>query len=151
MNKAAKVFSLLRNLTQCCLLSSKRVYYLWSPGTINLWSLTPNNVYDTIIFLYPSVPLYCPATAHNLLPRREWDHCSRHGWEVGRKHDVFHSRRLHDALMKDPITLVGLNWLSFGSSRAVEDIYGYHSSCSKGAIYTALQDRGKNLVNIVDR
>ena len=74
-----------------------------------------------------------------------------YGWEVGRKHDHFHTRRLHDALMKNPVIRVGPNWLSFGSSRAVRDIYGYNSSCKKGAIYSALQGGGKNLVNMVEK
>lgn len=74
-----------------------------------------------------------------------------YGWEVGRKHDVFHTRRLHDALMKNPVIRVGPNWLSFGNSRAAKDIYGYNSLCKKGTIYAALQGGGKNLVNMVDR
>jgi hypothetical protein len=74
-----------------------------------------------------------------------------YGWEVGRTHKTFHTRRLHEALMKDHVIRVGPNWLSFGSSRAVKDIYGYESKCLKAAIYGALQGGGKHLVNIVDR
>lgn len=74
-----------------------------------------------------------------------------YGWEVGRKHDLFHTRRLHNALTKNPVIRVGPNWLSFASARAVKDIYGYNSPCTKGAIYASLQGGGKHLVNIVDR
>ena len=74
-----------------------------------------------------------------------------YGWEVGRKHDVFHTKRLHDAHVKDAIIRVGPNWLSFGSSRAVKDIYGYNSLCNKGAIYAALQGGGKNVLTMVNR
>ena len=74
-----------------------------------------------------------------------------YGWEVGREHKVFHTRRLHDALMKDSVIRVGPNWLSFGSSCAVKDIYGYNSPCNKGAIYASLQGGGKNMLNMVDR
>ena len=74
-----------------------------------------------------------------------------YGWEVGRRHKVFHTRRLHDALMKDSVIRVGPNWLSFGSSCAVKDIYGYHSPCHKGAIYASFQGGGKNMLNMVDR
>lgn len=74
-----------------------------------------------------------------------------YGWEVGRKHEKFHTQRLHEALMENPVIRVGPNWLSFGSSRAVKDIYGYQSKCLKAAIYDSLQGGGKHLVNIVDR
>ena len=75
-----------------------------------------------------------------------------YGWKVGRKHDRFHTRRLHDALIKDPDIRVGPNWLSFGISRAVRDISGYNSSiCNKVAIYASLQGGGKHLVNMTNR
>ena len=74
-----------------------------------------------------------------------------YGWEVGRKHKVLHTRRLHDALMKNPVIRVGPNWLSFGNSCAVQDIYGFNSPCNKGAIYASLQGGGKNMLNMVDR
>lgn len=74
-----------------------------------------------------------------------------YGWEVGRKHLCFHSKRLHDAHQKHSVIRVGPNWLSFGGSRAVDDIYGYHSPCNKGDIYAALQGGGKNLANMVSR
>ena len=72
---------------------------------------------------------------------------SAYGWEVGREHKVFHTRRLHDALMKNPVIRVGPNWLSFGNSGAVKDI----SPCNKGAIYASLQGGGKNMLDMVDR
>ena len=74
-----------------------------------------------------------------------------YGWEVGRKHDLFHTKRLHNSLTKNSVIRVGPKWLSFASARAVKDIYGYNSPCTKGAIYASLQGGGKHLVNIVDR
>ena len=72
-------------------------------------------------------------------------------WELGRKHHIFHTKCLHEALIKKRVIRVGPNWLSFGSSRAVKDIYGYNSPCTKAGIYGILQGSGKHLVNIVDR
>ena len=74
-----------------------------------------------------------------------------YGWEVGRKHKVFHTRRLHDDLMQKGVVRLGPNWLSFGSSRAVNDIYGYTSPCKKAAIYDSLQGGGQHLVNISEK
>ena len=74
-----------------------------------------------------------------------------YGWEVGRVHQAFHTRRLHEALIKQPIVRLGHIWLSFGNSHAVFDIYGYNSPCDKGVVYTSLQGGGRNLVKIDDR
>lgn len=74
-----------------------------------------------------------------------------YGWEVGRKHPVFHTRRLHELLTKNTVVRLGPNWLSFGSSRAAKDIYGYNSPCLKAAIYDSLQAGGQHLVNISSR
>jgi hypothetical protein len=76
---------------------------------------------------------------------------SAYGWEVARKHETFHTKRLHNALMKKPVIRVGPNWLSFGRSRAVKDIYGYNSPCLKADIYDSLQGGGKHLVNISNK
>lgn len=74
-----------------------------------------------------------------------------HNWEVGRKHKLFHTKRLHDKLMKEPIIRVGPKWLSFGRSRAVQDIYGYNSPCKKAPIYDVLQGGGAHMTNITDK
>ena len=52
--------------------------------------------------------------------------------------------------MKNPVIRVDPNWLSFGTSRAVKDIYNYKSPCNKNSIYASLQGGEKHLTNIVD-
>ena len=74
-----------------------------------------------------------------------------HNWEVGRKHRLFHTKRLHDKLMKEPVIRVAPKWLSFGRSRAVQDIYGYNSPCRKAPIYDVLQGGGAHMNNITDK
>ncbi|KAK0630319.1 cytochrome P450 CYP5280A1P [Bombardia bombarda] len=76
-----------------------------------------------------------------------------YNWEFARNHapGQFHTRRLHEALKKQPVIRVGPNHLSFGRSRAVKDIYGYASPCNKGNIYGELNVGGKHLVNITSR
>lgn len=65
-----------------------------------------------------------------------------YGWEVGRSHRLFHTRRLHEQLVQNPIMRVGANWLSFGSAQAARDIYSFQSPCTKGGIFDALQEGG---------
>ncbi|EJP66155.1 Cytochrome P450 CYP5280A1P [Beauveria bassiana ARSEF 2860] len=72
-------------------------------------------------------------------------------WEVGRSHRVFHTRRLHEQLVDNPVVRIGPNWLSFGRARAARDIYGYASPCLKSRIYDSLQGGGEHLVNITSR
>ncbi|KAL9117860.1 MAG: hypothetical protein Q9187_005598 [Circinaria calcarea] len=111
-------------------------------------------IYALYLALNPLIEYLCDPKGLRKYPEQNWlSGISNlaYGWEVGRKHAVFHTRRLHNALMKDPVIRVGPNWLSFGSSRAVNDIYGYNSRCEKAAIYSSLQGGGKHLVNIVDR
>ena len=43
-----------------------------------------------------------------------------HNWELGRKHKIFHTNRLHDKLMKETVIRVAPKWLFFGKSRAVQ-------------------------------
>ena len=74
-----------------------------------------------------------------------------HNWEVGRKHKLFHTKRLHDKLMKEPVIRLAPKWLSFGRSRAVQDIYGYNSPCKKAPIYDVLQGGGAHMNNITDK
>lgn len=106
------------------------------------------------VALHPVIVFFRDAKGFRKYPLQNWLSgitALAYGWEVGRKHDVFHTRRLHDALKTNPIIRIGPNWLSFGSSRAVKDIYGFNSSCNKGDIYAALQGGGKNMLNMVDR
>ncbi|KAH7316925.1 cytochrome P450 CYP5280A1P [Stachybotrys elegans] len=74
-----------------------------------------------------------------------------YGWEVGRRHHLFHTRRLHQQLLKNPVVRVGPNWLSFGRGQAVRDIYGFNSPCLKGSIYDSLQSGGESLVLTTSR
>ncbi|KAH6643362.1 cytochrome P450 CYP5280A1P [Truncatella angustata] len=74
-----------------------------------------------------------------------------YGMEKWRSHRYFQTERLHHQLLKHPVVRLGPNWLSFRSSQAVKDIYGYTSQCSKGPLYDALQGGGQNLVLISDR
>lgn len=75
-----------------------------------------------------------------------------YGWEVGRRHPLFHTRRLHEQLVKNPMVRVGPNWLSFGRGQAVRDIYGFNSPCLKGSIYDSLQGgAGESLILTTSR
>jgi hypothetical protein len=74
-----------------------------------------------------------------------------YGWECGRHHKDTHTKRLHQALLRQPVIRIGPNWLSFGRSQAAKDIYGYTSKCVKGGIYDRLADGGANLNNISDK
>ncbi|KAI1823683.1 benzoate 4-monooxygenase cytochrome P450 [Xylaria intraflava] len=74
-----------------------------------------------------------------------------YGWECGREHKDFHSKRLHKALQKDPVMRIAPNWLAFGRSQAAKDIYGYTSRCCKAASYDTLAQGGANLNNISDK
>lgn len=74
-----------------------------------------------------------------------------YGWEVGRRHRVFHTRRLHEQLVRDPVVRIGPNWLSFGRGQAVRDIYGFNSPCLKGTIYDSLQGGGESLILTTSR
>ncbi|KAI0128329.1 cytochrome P450 CYP5280A1P [Xylariales sp. AK1849] len=71
--------------------------------------------------------------------------------EKWRSHRTFLTRRLHNRFMSDPVVRLAPNWLSFGSARAVKDIYGYTSPCLKSPLYDALQGGGQHLVNITSR
>ncbi|KAJ3498384.1 hypothetical protein NLG97_g1166 [Lecanicillium saksenae] len=62
-----------------------------------------------------------------------------YGWEVGRRHHLFHTQRLHQQLLDAPVIRVGPNWLSFGRAAAVRDIYGFNSPCRKGRNYSTLK------------
>ena len=70
------------------------------------------------------------------------------GWEIGRESDVIHSKRLFELTNKHQVVRIGPNWLSFGSARAVQDIYGYKSPCRKASVYDTLAEGGKHLNNI---
>lgn len=75
-----------------------------------------------------------------------------YGWEVGRSHRLFHTQRLHEQLVKNPVVRVGPNWLSFGRAAAAKDIYGFSSPCNKGGIYHSLQGGvGESLILTLDR
>nr|POE93181.1 tryprostatin b 6-hydroxylase [Quercus suber] len=74
-----------------------------------------------------------------------------YGWEVGRSHQIFHTRRLHEQLVSKPVIRLGPNWLSFGRARAARDIYGHASPCLKGGIYAELQGGGAHMVNMTSR
>ncbi|KAK9414077.1 putative Cytochrome P450 monooxygenase [Seiridium unicorne] len=75
-----------------------------------------------------------------------------YNWEIGRKHKVVRTRRLHELHQKkgDVIRLAP-NWLSFSSAAAVKDIYGHNSALSKNEVYVALQENGRHLGNIISK
>jgi hypothetical protein len=74
-----------------------------------------------------------------------------YGWECGRKHPVFHTRRLHDRLQEEPVIRIAPNWLAFGRWQAAQDIYGYKSKCLKAAPYDIMASGGRHLNNITDK
>ncbi|KAK5633188.1 hypothetical protein RRF57_008902 [Xylaria bambusicola] len=74
-----------------------------------------------------------------------------YGWECSRTQKDMHSKRLYEALQENPVLRIGPNWLAFGRSQAVKDIYGFTSRCRKAAIYDNLSQAGANLTNISDK
>ncbi|KAI0508533.1 hypothetical protein F5B22DRAFT_390892 [Xylaria bambusicola] len=74
-----------------------------------------------------------------------------YGWECSRTQKDIHSKRLHEALKTNPVLRIAPNWLAFGRSQAVKDIYGYTSRCRKAATYDLLSQTGANLNNISDK
>jgi hypothetical protein len=74
-----------------------------------------------------------------------------HNWEVGRKHELFHTKRLHDKLIKEPVIRVALQWPSVGRSGAVQNNYGYNSHFKKAPIRDVLQGGGAHTNNITDK
>lgn len=75
-----------------------------------------------------------------------------YNWEIGRKHKVVRTRRLHELHEeKGAVIRVAPNWLSFSSAAAVKDIYGHKSPLSKNEVYVALQENGKHLGNIISK
>ena len=60
--------------------------------------------------------------------------------------------KVHEAHKDKPIIRLGPNTLSFGDVKAVKDIYGYNSSCTKGDLYATVAKGGHhNLIDVVDK
>ena len=75
-----------------------------------------------------------------------------YNWEIGRKHKVVRTRRLHELHeKKGAVIRLAPNWLSFSSAAAVKDIYGHKSALSKNEVYIALQENGRHLGNIISK
>lgn len=110
---------------------------------------------SVLVALWPVVEYFWDARGFRKYPKQNFLSgltTLAYNWEIGRKHAVNRTRRLY--LMhqkKGPVIRVGPNWLSFGSSAAVKDIYGHKSPLLKNEVYFALQENGQHLANMTSR
>jgi cytochrome P450 len=65
-------------------------------------------------------------------------------------HKGFRSKAQHAAHKLNPIIRIGPNSLSFGDVRAIDDIYGHSTKCTKDIMYTLLGGTHTHLIDSVD-
>ncbi|EXJ72396.1 uncharacterized protein A1O5_04900 [Cladophialophora psammophila CBS 110553] len=61
------------------------------------------------------------------------------------------SKSIHEAHKIAPILRIGPNSLSFGHAKAIKDIYGHGSSCTKDLNYVILRGTHTHLIDVVDK
>ncbi|KAF2098573.1 cytochrome P450 [Rhizodiscina lignyota] len=64
---------------------------------------------------------------------------------------AFRTANLNEAHKEHPIIRLGPNALSFGDVRAIKDIYGHSTTCSKGDMYWVAAGAHSNLLDVVDK
>lgn len=63
----------------------------------------------------------------------------------------FRSKALFEARKKSPVVRIGPNSLSYGNIRAIKDIYGHTTKCTKGLMYSELAGTHYHLADVVDK
>jgi cytochrome P450 len=66
-------------------------------------------------------------------------------------HKGFRSKALFDAHKKFPVVRIGPNSLSYGDVRAIKDIYGHSTKCTKDLMYSELAGTHYHLADVVDK
>ncbi|KIW31689.1 uncharacterized protein PV07_03294 [Cladophialophora immunda] len=65
--------------------------------------------------------------------------------------DVFRTRELTEAHRRHKVVRLGPNALSFGDLRAIKDIYGHGTPCSKGDMYSVPAGEHRSILDSVDK
>ncbi|KAI9668212.1 MAG: hypothetical protein M1821_001032 [Bathelium mastoideum] len=63
----------------------------------------------------------------------------------------FRSRRLAELHKVHPVIRIGPNSLSYGTHRAIKDIYGHNTKCTKDTLYDVLSGSHRHLADVVDK
>lgn len=127
---------------------------MWTLGTTAALLIIFLFLSPAIVLLHLFVVYLRDAKGLRKYPTQNWGSgltSLAYGWECGRLHKDIHSKRLHEALQENPVVRIGPNWLAFGRSQAVKDIYGYASRCRKAAIYDLLSQGGTHTTVISDK
>src|SRR5271156_6210909 len=66
-------------------------------------------------------------------------------------HRGFRSRKLFEAHKKSPVVRIGPNSLSYGDIRAIKDIYGHNTKCTKDLMYSELAGSHMHLADAIDK
>src|ERR1700709_1598088 len=66
-------------------------------------------------------------------------------------HKGFRSSTLLKAHSKHPVVRIGPNSLSYSDPRAIKDIYGHNTPCSKDLFYSTLSGSHYHLADVVDK
>ncbi|KAH8163430.1 hypothetical protein CIB48_g4838 [Xylaria polymorpha] len=67
------------------------------------------------------------------------------------KEKSFRSRTLLERHREHPVLRIGPNSLSYGTYRAIKDIYGHGTKCTKGDFYQTLAGTHYHLADVVDK
>ncbi|EEU34848.1 uncharacterized protein NECHADRAFT_55048 [Fusarium vanettenii 77-13-4] len=63
----------------------------------------------------------------------------------------FRSKALREQHKKRPVIRIGPNSLSYGTGRAIKDIYGHGSGCIKGELYEVLAGTHFHITDVIDK
>ena len=66
-------------------------------------------------------------------------------------HKGFRSKALFDAHKESPVVRIGPNSLSYGDVRAIKDIYGHNTKCTKDLMYSELAGTHYHLADVIDK
>ena len=66
-------------------------------------------------------------------------------------HKGFRSKKLLETHRNSPIVRIGPNSLSYGDVRAIKDIYGHATSCTKDLMYSELAGSHYHLADVIDK
>lgn len=70
---------------------------------------------------------------------------------VHEAHKGFRTGALFEAHKKNPVVRIGPNSLSYGDPRAIKDIYGHSTKCTKDLMYSELAGTHYHLADVVDK
>ena len=70
---------------------------------------------------------------------------------IMKAHGGFRSKSLREAHIKHPVLRIGPNSLSYGTVKAIKDIYGHGTKCNKDLYYQVNAGSHPNLFDVVDK